>query len=300
MSAQKTRPDPLPLHRLESQLCRSASAVGPAELTHLYFGGILMFKRSTSFRGGNRAWRGVAAWIVVVAAMLISLSSFAHAAIIGSYVDAKAQIHPNGGAGGYGSTPETDVDPSTYSGPLNTTPSSAFSAGYSGSFTNNLWDDRGTVGVGLDSAGNLAGPDGNLIEGGPTSLETVPIITTTVTGLPANNYDVYVLYWSVNNADWSIRAKLSTDASFVEYDDGAHAGFVAGTDTGISVGTVDLYEAKIGTVTGTSFAVDVLNTTLASRTWYDGVAFVALPEPASLGLFAAGGLLLIRRRRCGR
>ena len=46
---------------------------------------------------------------------------------------------------------------------------------------------------------------------------------------------------------------------------------------------------KIGTVTGTSFAVDIQNSTGGdtSRTWYDGVAYVALPEPAAGGMLPA-------------
>ena len=83
--------------------------------------------------------------------------------------------------------------------------------------------------------------------------ETVPAITTTVTGLIADTYDVYVLYWSHIALDWTVRAKLSSDASYLEYGKvGSSA--INGVDTGISQLTdYHLYEAYIGTVVGRRF-----------------------------------------------
>ena len=228
-------------------------------------------------RGTTRAALMVAA---ITSFVLIGAAS-APAAIIGTYVDAK----PSGTAAAWASP--------------NTSPSGAFAFSYTGDSGDGFWDDR--TGFGLDSNGTLSGTR-NILEAGTSNVETLPTITTTVSGLALQRYDVYVLYWSTpTTADWSVRAKLSTAASFVEYDRSGTLG-TAGTDTSINGAGLNLYEAYIGTTaTVTSFSVNLLNSTstdfVNNRTWYDGVAYVELPEPASLGLMGVGGMLLLRRRR---
>lgn len=73
--------------------------------------------------------------------------------------------------------------------------------------------------------------------------------------------------------------------------------------TGVMVaeGNRRLYEVLLGTVTGTGFSAfiegDRSMTAQNQRTWYDGVGYSIVPEPATGALLGLGALALIARRR---
>jgi hypothetical protein len=184
-------------------------------------------------------------------------------------------------------------------GSANTTPSSAFAPSYANNFGDNLWDDRPNVG--LDSAGNPGtGSGNNVLEAGPSATEpTTPTITTTRTGLPSDLYRVYALFWSFadNVTHWGIQATIS-GGTLLSYDDRN------ATDTGILAGPsspVHLFEVQLpGLVSGTSVAIDVKNavTVDVQRSWYEGLAYDAVPEPGAAGtMMLLGASALLARKR---
>jgi len=210
--------------------------------------------------------------VVVISVCTTSVS----AVIVGTYVDADA----------LGPTP-------------NTTPSSAFSPTYAGLFNDGLWDQR--YNIGLDDTGTPgSGATNDVMEAGPSSAgpfgnDPVPVITTTVTGLPASNYYIYAVYASLANGvnHWGIRAGISGN-TLVSYND------LNGTDTGILEGTgVHVYQVLLGIASGTSISVDVSNSLNAidERAWYEGIAYAEVPEPSSAGVILVLGALLLTLRR---
>lgn len=137
---------------------------------------------------------------------------------------------------------------------------------------------------------------------------TALTVTTTVSGLDSNTYNIYAIYLAVNEAnvaDGGIAAALSGD-TLVDYPD--VAGATGGADA-ISLGVTgddpiwEAYAVQIGTVTGTGFAVDagLLSSTDSGsgiqRNVYIGVGYQIVPEPGSLALLGLGGLTMLRRRR---
>jgi hypothetical protein len=208
-------------------------------------------------------------WLAVASAMTLLVMARVDAAILGTYVDASTS--------GVGS---------------NTGPATAFTGGQN-SF-DNLWWDRPLAGFNLQN--------NTVIEA--TGGENAPELTTTVTGLSSGTYDVYVLYWTFLGSpatDQGIAAALGADP-LVEYWRADGSSFSTGIkhpdDT-----TTELYEVKLGTFTGNSFTVRVDHAGSSpsgvsdERTWYDGVAYVLVPEPTSTLLFGVGGLILWLRRR---
>jgi hypothetical protein len=141
--------------------------------------------------------------------------------------------------------------------------------------------------------------------GNSNPSDNVPRVVTTISGLASNTYNVWVLYWiDQAGSPWRIRAGLTDSVDPLPLFIGGGAGT---PPTNEPAGAVDsanrvLWKASLGQVTGTSINVyveDAPATTNNERTWYDGVAYEAVPEPSALALAMAGaaGVLGLRRRR---
>lgn len=207
------------------------------------------------------------------------------------------------------------------------------------------WQIRGTNG-GTDGAS--FSNEGSALQYTTNPIDASnPTLTTTISGLDsAKTYDVFVFFWDdLQNATnpelpavtpWDIAAKLSTDASYTQYDSSSghvvtdNAGLVAGVDaaaagysvitfddiTGLNVlgqdtdDYTDAYDgnrAMFGALLPTqvsgvsSFAVDIqAGTNSGERSWYDGIGVrEVVPEPSAFVLFGVGmaGLAMMRRRK---
>lgn len=226
-----------------------------------------------------------------------------------TYVDA---VH---GAGG-----NTAVATSAGGGVFN--PSGALNN--QGPANDGLWDWR------------AFGNSGSIYQNISSSITTFPAddaqrLVTSVNGLPLNTYNVYAYFWATADA-WRLAASLTDDASPLPI-------YLGGPTPGIGVTRVDggsgfstlgsaaftsslaqnpfttavmmgegnrrLFQVYLGQVTGTSLDVyvddDATATGQAQRTWYDGIGYAAVPEPASIaiGALGLGGLLAGRRRKLG-
>ena len=141
---------------------------------------------------------------------------------------------------------------------------------------------------------------------------SIPELTTRITGLADEQYDIYVFFWSTTSP-WRLDSGLTSGALDGYTKD--TAGVVAASNLSFSntVMTVEdnrtLYAVNLGQVTivggegaGTvDVFVDHLGPTGSNdRVWYDGVGYAVVPEPAAVALLGgllAMGAVLSRRRR---
>ena len=227
----------------------------------------------------------------LAAATLVSTAS---AQIV--YVDAtdgaagNTAIAPSAGGGVF-----TPVQPPGTQGPAN----------------DGLWDVRafGNNASIYQNAGTGAGVDTNAVR-----------LATSVSGLPLNSYDVYVYFWTDSSLNWRIGASLNDTpgqlmlyqaggADVTQFYSGADATVFSSTlspnpftaDVMVAEGNRRLLQAHLGSVTGTGFSVfvegDLSMTSFDQRTWYDGIGYAVVPEPASAALFGLGALVFVLRRR---
>lgn len=186
------------------------------------------------------------------------------------------------------------------------------------------WTNRGAGTFGLNNADGIVDTTAPLYyeASGNAGAQDTKTLKTTVSGLtPGQTYDFYVHFWGKNSAgeDWPIRAGLAQDSMALyagavrnlaiksALGGGVYTSIAAEYSHNNKGGTPALLErvALIGSGVATQagtfeiFIDDVpansLNTPL--RTWYDGVSFAAVPEPATMGLLALGGIALLRRRQ---
>ena len=132
-----------------------------------------------------------------------------------------------------------------------------------------------------------------------------PEMVTTVSGLAADEYNVYAVYLYRGDGVAqiaSLRANLGgtiADAGTVLLDESTLTEVMSylDVDWGVGLGLVGTTAAG-----ATGFTVNIDDNELAgpssNRIDYIGVAYQAIPEPATLGMVAlfGGGILFIRRR----
>ena len=119
--------------------------------------------------------------------------------------------------------------------------------------------------------------------------------TFTLSDIPYAQYNVYVLFTSDQNGDYT-HGTLTIDGT--DYLDGpfnAHGRVTDGTGWVLADGTVYGNYAKVENLSGSSLTV--LATKDAGRSPITGVIIQAVPEPSSVALLGLGGLALILRRR---
>lgn len=183
--------------------------------------------------------------------------------------------------------------------------------GTQGAANDGLWDAR--------AFGNSATIFQNASAGAAQDTNAVRLVTS-VSGLSLGTYNVYVYFWSDNSPLWRIGTSLSDSVGQLSLSKPGDAGvnqFYTGADatvlstalavnpftTGVMVaeGNRRLYQVSLGTVTGTGFSAyiegDRSMTAQNQRTWYDGVGYSIVPEPATGALLGLGALALIARRR---
>lgn len=148
--------------------------------------------------------------------------------------------------------------------------------------------------------------------------DTIPELTTQITGLSDDTYDVWVFFWGRSDTEtetWNIDAGL-TSGSLTTYGNNAFEttgvtlastlSFDVAPDSTSNPGSTGeaMYGINIGqvTVSGSSdidVFIDHTQTGATNRGWYDGVGYEAVPEPATFALiagFGCLGLALFRRR----
>jgi hypothetical protein len=192
----------------------------------------------------------------------------------------------------------------------NTGAAAAFTAGTNDNADDNLWSRRTTFGV-----------NGDIFQSGDGNGEDAPEIVTTIPGLiPLAAYRVYVHFWDGSGTapDWNIRGGFAPGVNTLfanpadAADIGATAAVLASSLTYVTNPTPfteadrTQYAGLIGTASASGLGtlavyINDLPSTIGvnNRSWYDGVSYEMVPEPASVAMlmFAAPTLAALRRRR---
>jgi hypothetical protein len=194
----------------------------------------------------------------------------------------------------------------------NTTgPAGAIKPGTNGQADDDMWSER-------TGAFSVAG---NFFQSGDGNGENSPEIQTTITGLvPLGSYRVYVHFWDGSGTapDWNVRAGLTSGVNtlFANPADAADIGATGGvlaSSLSYVTNPTPFTEADrtqyaglvgVGSATGGGSLVvfiDDLPSTIGvnNRTWYDGVSYELVPEPASAAMliFAVPAIAALCRRR---
>lgn len=183
--------------------------------------------------------------------------------------------------------------------------------GTQGPANDNLWDVR------------AFGNDATIYQNASSSAtDNAQRLQTSVIGLQLNSYQVYAYFWSDSSLTWRMGASLSDEAGdlplylpgmpgVTQFYSGADATVYSSslpdnpftTDVMIAEGNRRLYQVPLGVIYSSAFTVNIdddpAQADQSQRTWYDGVGYAVVPEPASaalIGLGALVGLFVIRRR----
>lgn len=173
-----------------------------------------------------------------------------------------------------------------------------------------LWDLRafGNSGTIYQNAGT-----GAVVDDAQRLVTSVPV--------PAGTYNVFAYFWSDNSNAWRLRAGLTDgalplyvpgDAGVTQFYTGSDATVLSSTlspnpftsNVMIAEGNRRLYQIALGQTTGSSITVFVDDmgadqVEFNQRSWYDGIGYTLVPEPAAGGLaiLAMAGLTGAMRRR---
>jgi hypothetical protein len=154
---------------------------------------------------------------------------------------------------------------------------------------------------------------------GDYNAQSDPELTTQVTGLSDGNYNVWAFFWDSSGTGntWTMSAGLTSGSLSPYSNDGPGSQVVTAmtladfTSIGmVTEGDRTLYGINLGQATvaggsglinvfvdGTSYNGVATPNASATRTWYDGVGYEAVPEPSIAALFGLTGLMLLLRRR---
>lgn len=172
----------------------------------------------------------------------------------------------------------------------------AWSTGPTGEMgaTDGLWHRRSGFGNGNE-----------VLASDEAASEDAPLLNTT-TPVEAGLYDVYAYFWGDKDEDWQLLAGLSPSALMVFDKSSAQhvdlATLVGATAAEANAGDLLLYRAYLGRTEHAAgenlqvFIDDGIGS-LATRTWYDGIGYAAVPEPTSTTLTLGGAMLLLNFRR---
>lgn len=196
--------------------------------------------------------------------------------------------------------------------------------------SDNLWRARPGFGNGMPSTSAVIFESSGQSANG-TALEDCPRLKTTVTGLADGTYDVYAYFWTGNNPVtatnqfWLLRAgltNLSGDLPLYGYLRSPTTGLTdyvtpdiastlpLTTDFTAPVTVIDtsaryMNQAYLGQqlVVGgvlTAYIDDYASAnTVNKRTWFDGIGYQAVPEPATWIMMVLGamGIALYSRKK---
>jgi len=154
---------------------------------------------------------------------------------------------------------------------------------------------------------------------GGTTIGDQAMLVTTISGLtPGQDYSIYVDYLSADNANWAVMAGLSpgTLQGFARYNatiganDHIGANDASGRVTDLGLSPVansnrNMYRGLIDPIVAADVNGEIqvylddvdLAIGNANRVWLDGVAYEAVPEPATMVLLGLGGLLAVGKRK---
>ncbi len=123
--------------------------------------------------------------------------------------------------------------------------------------------------------------------------------SATITGIPYAQYDVYVYGMNDNPPATNRHTSIydgTTYSSFLATNDEDEWILATGTWDGTGSPPVEDV-ATYALFTGNTSSTLMLSWTSAGNSGVNGIQIVEVPEPASLGLLAAGGLTIFARRR---
>jgi hypothetical protein len=154
------------------------------------------------------------------------------------------------------------------------------------SATDNLWHWR----TGTGNNGDVLASNAT----NSTTLENVPALKTTLTGLGDGMYDVFAYFWANPSQDWRIQAGFDPNDMMLFRDNGAQQAEETQFAPGSAITLTDaangaLYSAYVGRKeVSAGSTIDVFindfnfrgseSTVGANRTWYDGLGY-ALVSP---------------------